>query len=152
MLFEFENGIIDIVREKPYPGVVTIRSSSYEAVALYALMTPSKIVKVPDPIYPWILHLNEGNLPSEIDAVHLENLEILERLTPEPVAFAVEWTYKDELGQVAGDFDYCWPQDQDIAQAKVNYEYENLVESIKFLPLFEIPNKLLGLKGDVDED
>jgi hypothetical protein len=149
MLFNFHNGPVDIVREKPYTGVVTLRSSDREAVALFEDMTPCEVLKVPHHMYPWILHFNEGNLPSEIDLELFDKFEVVERLTPEPVAFAVECTYRDEYGKVVESYDYCWPQDIDIAHAKANYEHENVVESIKFLPLFKIPNKLLGI---VDED
>lgn len=151
MLFEFLGGLVDIVREKPYPGVVTLRSSTYEAVGYFEGITPNPVIKVPHHLYPWILHLCQGNLPSELSQEALKDIEVLERLTPEPVAFAAEWTYRDESDVVVSDYDVCWPQDQDVIRNKVAYEHDELIDVVKFLPLFEIPKKLLGIKEDDDE-
>jgi hypothetical protein len=151
MLFEFVSGLVDIVHEKPYPGVVTLRSSTYDAVAYFEEITPNKVLKVPHHLYPWILHLCQGNLPSEISQDALKDIEVLERLTPEPVAFAVEWTYRDEHGVVVSDYDVCWPQDQDIARNRVAYDHDELIDVVSFLPLFEIPKKLLGISEEADE-
>lgn len=146
MIFEFQNGLVDIVREKPYDGVVTLRSSDREAVALFELMGSGQVLKVPHHLYPWILHLGDGNLPNEVQVEDLANVEVIDRLTPEPAAFAVEWTYRDATGTVQSGTDYCWPQDKDVARLRVSYEHENFTEDIKFIPLFEIPKKLLGLE------
>jgi hypothetical protein len=146
MLFEFVSGLVDIVRERPYEGVVTLRSSRRETIEMWESVGPGKVLKVPHHLYPWILHLAEGNLDSDIRQEDLKNIEVVDRLTPEPVAFAVEWTYKNEEGFIVSGYDYCWPQDTDVAANQVSFEYDNLVDTAKFLPLFEIPNKLLGLE------
>jgi hypothetical protein len=151
MLFKFESGLVDIVREKPYPGIITLRSSTYDAVACFEGITPNKVIKVPHHLYPWILHLCQGNLPSEISQESLAEIEVLERLTPEPAAFVAEWTYRNEIDVVVSGYEVCWPQDRDIVRNRVAYEHDELIDVVNFLPLFEIPKKLLGLQEDEDE-
>jgi hypothetical protein len=76
---------------------------------------------------------------------------VLERLTPEPAAFVAEWTYRNEIDVVVSGYEVCWPQDRDIVRNRVAYEHDELIDVVNFLPLFEIPKKLLGLQEDEDE-
>lgn len=151
MLFEFPNGLVDVIRERPYDGIVTLRAATRTPISYFEDVTPTKPLRVPHHLFPWILHLNADVLSAEVSPEILQTIEVVDRITPEPAAFVIDWAFRNEIGEIVQGYDVCWPQDIDVARNNVAYDFDNLIDEVRFLPLFEIPKKLLGLQEDEDE-
>jgi hypothetical protein len=144
MLFNFDGKMVDIVREAPYKGVYTVRASSGRALRKFRQSSPADMVRVPHHLYPFIIHIDMNSCPLRISAFDFKKVEVVDRLTPEPVCFVYDYAYYDEEGQIQGDYDYCWPQEKDQVFQNLLSSEKDMVSEPAFLPLFRIPRELVG--------
>ena len=133
MLFEIDGNFVDVVHERPYEELLTIRASSAEALVRFKDMTLGEIVQVPHHIYTHIVHVPSPVLETQLSWKDLRFVEEVDRLTPEPAAFGYEYAHEEEDGKVRGDYGFCWPDE--IESTKINlYEREyNLIGEPSFM-------------------
>jgi hypothetical protein len=91
-----------------------------------------------------IIHVDMDSCPLRISAFDFKKVEVVDRLTPEPVCFVYDYAYYDEEGQIQGDYDYCWPQEKDQVFQNLLSSEKDMVSEPAFLPLFRIPRELVG--------
>lgn len=145
MLFLTESGLIDIVRESIYTGVLTVRSSNPIALTELSRSSQARIVRVPDQYYPWVTHIPAEKLQMEISQIVLQQIEIIERLTPPPIAYVYEQSIGGEGGEVR-TYGYCWPSELSTTKHAFEKSTSKSYKGPVFLPLFQIPKQLLGEK------
>jgi hypothetical protein len=155
LLFNFDGKLVDIVREAPYRGVYTVRASSGRALRKFRQASPADMVRVPHHLYPFIIHVDMDSSPLRISAFDYKKVEIVDRLTPEPVCFVYDYAYYDEDGEMKGDYAYCWPHEKDQVFQNLLSSGKDVVSEPSFLPLFRLPRELIGaplppLTGDVE--
>ena len=154
MLYQLGDSFVDIVKEASYKGVLTIRASSEDALKSFTGLTSGRIVQVPHHIYTHIIHIPADVIGREFDWKDLRNVEMVERLTPEPTAFVYDYAYTEEDGSVTGDYWFCWPNEvDDVNHVLFTGEKEILGDPI-FIPLFYIPRELSGapLQLNLDDE
>jgi hypothetical protein len=163
MLFLYQNHLVDVVHESPYPRLFTVRASSTEGLNELLGSTSSEIVQVPHHIYPYLIHVHEDQFPIKVSHQALRDIEVVDRLTPEPTCFTYEYCYASEDDRNIGEYGYCWPNEVgSTREYLMSGEREILGEPV-FLPLFRIPGELVNapapylegefnLSGDEDID
>jgi hypothetical protein len=144
MLFLYQNHLVDVVQEIPYPSLLTARASSAEALNQLVGSTSSEIVKVPHHLYPFIVHVNEDQLPITLSHQLSNAMEVVDRLTPEPACFIYEYCYESEDEKNIGDYGYCWPDEVDSTRDYLMSGEKSLMGDPVFLPLFRIPSELVN--------
>ena len=144
-LLVFIDGVyVDIVRESCYRNVLTVRASDKKSLQKVASCTSADIVQVPHPYYPFIVHIDEYVIPINFHHSHNKNIEVLDRLTPEPVCFVYEYAYEEQDGSVTGEYGYCYPDEvQSTSDYLMSQERQPINEPV-FLPLFYFPGELIG--------
>lgn len=144
MLIYVDGVYLDVVRERPYKQVLTVRAADRVSLRKVASCTSSEIVQVPHPYYPFIVHIDEYVLPINYHYSHNKDVEVLDRLTPEPVCFVYEYAYEELDGSITGEYGYCYPdQVQDTSDYLMSQERQPMSEPV-FLPLFYFPGELVG--------
>jgi hypothetical protein len=144
MLFNFEDQLVDVVIEKPYKNVFTIRASTSKALKSFRESSIAEMVKVPHHLYPYLIHIDMDSSPLRVSAFDYKKIEKLDRLTPEPACFVYEYAYSTDEGQVSGDYGYCWPDEIDWVTNNLMTSEKELLGDPVFLPLFIIPGELVG--------
>ena len=154
ILYQIDDHFVDVVREMPYPGIMTVRASSEEALAPFKDMTLGEIVQVPHHIYTHIVHVPTPVLETTFDWKDLSKTEFVERLTPEPAAFGYEYAWDDEDGKAWGEYGFCWPHEIQSTMKNILEGERNILGDPAFMPLFYIPRELVGgpLPFDLDGD
>lgn len=158
MLVLFENDFVDVIREKGYKDLLTLRSSSVEALKRFDPLSMSTFLEVPHHIYTNILHVSEEAMRIEYPTLKLDQVETFQRLTPAPIAYVYEWAIDHGEESLEGCYDYCWADEVEEARKGLLYGEDELAGSPRFYPLFFIPNELVGaptqfhLEIDDDED
>ena len=144
MLFLVDDNLLDIVRENTYVDVLTVRSSNREALKPLTRYTGGGIVRVADPIFPWIIHVPKGNTHLDIQYRTLCDSELINRITPEPQAYFFDYCYEDESGELVGDYGYCWPSEiAGVVKNLTQREYP-VLDTPTFITLFYLPKELLA--------
>lgn len=153
MLYQIDNDYYDVVQERPYKDLLTVRASSKEQLERFANSTMSEIVQVPHHIYTHIIHIPLPVLETTFNWKDLRQVEVLDRLTPEPVAFGYEYAEEEEDGKVRGDYGFCWPDEIEETTHSLFASDKNILGEPTFMPLFYIPNELVGapIKFDLEE-
>ena len=154
MLYQLGDSFVDIVIETPYEGVLTVRASSEEQLARFKGMTCGEIIQVPHHIYTHIIHIAEDVIDREFDWRDLRNAEKVARLTPEPTAFAYDFAYEQENGEITGDYSFCWPHETaEVTRSLLTGDKLVLSEPI-FIPIFYIPRELSGapVQFNIDDE
>jgi hypothetical protein len=105
-------------------------------------MTMSEILTVPHHIYKHLLHVPKPVLEAKLDWKDLKNVEQLERLTPEPAAFAYEYAVEHEDGTVSGEYWFCWPHEIEGVKEGLLGSDQNILGEPSFISLFYIPAEL----------
>ena len=144
MLFDFDGHLVDVVRERPYRNVLTVRASSHKALKAFRTASSADMVKVPHHLYPFIIHIDEDSSPLNITYPTAKSIEVVDRLTPEPACFIYEYCYVPEDGDYIGDYGYCWPYEVESTTDYLMTGEKELVGEPVFLPLFKIPGELVG--------
>ena len=153
MLYKIEDDYYDVVRERPYKDLLTVRASSKKQLKRFADSTLGEIVQVPHHIYTHMVHVPLPVLETTFDWKDLRHVEVLDRLTPEPVAFAYEYAEEDEDGKVWGEYGFCWPDEIESTTDSLFSSEKNILGDPAFMPLFYIPSELVGapIKFDLEE-
>ena len=144
MLFFVDGNLLDIVRENSYVDVLTVRSSNREALKPLTKFTGGRITRVPDLYYPWILHLPKFNTHIDIHFRYFSDTELVERLTPEPLAYFYDFCFENEEGDLIGDFGYCWPHEITETIQDVRHRERPALDVPTFIPLFYMPQELIA--------
>lgn len=154
MLYQLGDSFVDVVHEKPYEELLTVRASSVEALERFKDMTLGEIVQVPHHIYTHIVHIPIPVLETELNWRDLRNVEEVERLTPEPAAFGYEYAHEDEDGKAWGEYGFCWPNEIESVKQSLLTSERNILGEPAFMPIFYIPGELVGapLKFNLDND
>lgn len=154
MLYQLGDSFVDVVREKPYEALLTVRASSAEALDRFKDMTLGEIVQVPHHIYTHMVHVPTPVLETELDWKDLRQVEEVERLTPEPVAFGYEYAHEDEDGKAWGEYGFCWPDEIESVKYDLQTCDKNILGEPAFMPIFYIPSELVGapITFKFDED
>jgi hypothetical protein len=155
MLFNFGDHFVDVVRERPYREVLTVRASTPKALKQFRGVSSADVVKVPHHLYPYIIHVHEDSSPLNISYPTASSIEVVDRLTPEPACFIYEYCYVPEQGDYIGDYGYCWPDEVESTTEYLMSGERELVGEPIFLPLFRIPGELVSapikiLEGDFE--
>lgn len=144
MLYQVDTSFVDVVHERPYEDLLTVRASSEEDLQAFTGMTMGEVLTVPHHIYKYLLHVPKPVLEAKLDWKDLKNVEQLERLTPEPAAFAYEYAVEHEDGTVSGEYWFCWPHEIEGVKEGLLTSDQNILGEASFIPLFYIPNELVG--------
>ena len=154
MLYEIDGNFVDVVRESPYPDVLTIRASSTAALDKFTGMTVGDVLTVPHHIYQHILHVAKASLETKLHWKDLSNVEVLDRLTPEPAGFCYDYATEDEEGNLIGHYSYCWPHEIEEERNRLMHGEEPVAVEPTFIPVFYLPRELTGgpLPFDPNDD
>jgi hypothetical protein len=144
LLYQIETSFVDVVHETPYEDLLTVRASSEEDLNAFTGMTMGEVLTVPHHIYKFILHVPKPVLEVKLYWKDLKNVEKVERLTPEPAAFAYEYAVEHEDGTVSGEYWFCWPHEIEEVKESLLVSEQNILGEATFIPLFYIPNELVG--------
>ena len=144
ILYQIDGCFIDVVCELPYTDLLTVRSSNAESLAAFTGMTMGEVLQVPHHIYKFILHIPKPVLEAKLNWKDLAQAEKVERLTPEPAAYAYEYAVENEDGSVLGEYWFCWPNEIESVKDQIRSSEENVVGDPNFIPLFYIPKELVG--------
>lgn len=144
MLFFVDGNLLDIVRENSYVDVLTVRSSSRDALKPLTRFTGAKILRVPDQFYPWILHIPKASAQLDIHYRHFGDTELVSRLTPEPQAYYFDYCYENDDGELIGDYGYCWPHEITETIQYLRHRENPALDVPTFVPLFYMPYELLA--------
>jgi hypothetical protein len=143
MLYIYEDHLVDIVREKPYSNLVTVLVTNPESLKAFGKFSPVRPTAISHYLYRGAIHLSEDRLPLILTREQLDEIEEVDRITPEPIAFLFEYEVSAESG-VSRKRGYCWADDQ-VAQYQLLLDQTtNLLSDVTFYPLFRIPTALLG--------
>lgn len=143
MLFTTEFGMVEIVKEIPYPGVFTILASDAETLKEFTKCTLAEIQMVPHHIYTHIIHVPEDNMLSSFDWKNLRAVESVERLTPLPAAYVYEYVWQtDEEEDLSVEYSYCWPHQVDQVRESILQSDKAIEGGIAFMPVFRVPREL----------
>lgn len=143
MLFDFDGSLVDIVKERPYKGIYTVRAASGRALRKFRKSSGGEMIKVPHHLYPFLIHIGEYSLPYKIPLAIQADIEVVERLTPEPACFLYEYAYEVE-GKLHGDYGYCWPDEIEYTTDRLMYREDPIEGEPIFMPIFRIPGELIG--------
>ena len=154
MLYQIDNSFVDVVHETPYVDLLTVRASSEEDLKAFTGMTMGEVLTVPHHIYKFILHVPKPVLEVKLDWKDLKNVEQVDRLTPEPAAFAYEYAVEHDDGTLRGEYWYCWPHEIEGVKESLLVSEQNILGEATFVPLFYIPNELVGapIKFPISDD
>lgn len=144
MLFLVNENFIEIVRERPYKGVLTLMASNQLALKEFMYRTPSKLMPVVHPVNRWMLHVSERNLGLDISAETMAELEQVERLTAEPINYFYQYAYLDHEGKVALSSGYCWADELDQILQNVESTESDLIGDVTCIPLFRVSRALIN--------
>ena len=153
MLVNFGEHFVDIIREQGYRDLLTLRSSSPEALAQFEGLSMSTVLQVPHHIYTNILHVSEEAMRLEHPKLDIGGIELFQRLTPAPIAYAYEWAIDHGEDGLEGTYWYCWADEVDSARDELFRGEDEIAGEPRFYPLFYIPNELVGapLKFELEE-
>ncbi len=143
MLFEFEGNLVDIVKERPYKGIYTVRAASGRALRKFRKSSGGEMIKVPHHLFPFVIHIGEYSLPYKIPLAVQSDIEVVDRLTPEPACFLYEYAYEED-GRLHGDYGYCWPDEIEETRDRLIYTEKPIEGDPIFVPIFRIPGELIG--------
>ncbi len=144
MLIHIEGVFVDVVREAPYKNVLTVRASDPKSLARFASSTCSEVIQVPHPYYPYIIHIDEYVIPLKLDYQLYKDIEVVDRLTPEPACFVYEYAYEEEDGSITGEYGYCYPHEVESTTDYLMSQERQPINEPVFLPLFYFPGELVG--------
>ena len=144
MLYQIDNGFVDVVHETPYEGLLTVRASNEDDLKAFTGMTMGEILNVPHHIYQYILHIGKSALEVKLHWKALGNVEVLERLTPEPTAFACDYATENDEGKLVGEYWYCWPGECEEVRDRLMHSEEPVAVEPTFIPIFYLPRELTG--------
>lgn len=144
MLVSVDGTYVDVVREAPYTRVITVRASDPESLARFASSTCAEVIQVPHPYYPYMIHIDEYVIPLKLHYTQEKEIEVVDRLTPEPVCFVYEYAYEEDDGTFTGEYGYCYPNEvQSTTDYLMSQEKQPVNEPV-FLPIFYFPGELVG--------
>jgi hypothetical protein len=156
MLILFENDFVDVIREKGYRDLLTLRSSSVEALKRFDPLSMSTFLEVPHHIYTNILHVSVEAMQIEYPYLKFDDVETFQRLTPAPVSYVYEWAINHGDEDLESVYAYCWAEEVEESRKALLYGEAELAGSPRFYPLFFIPNELVGAPTqfhlEIDED
>jgi hypothetical protein len=144
MLYQIDNGFVDVVHETPYEGLLTVRASNEDDLKAFTGMTMGDVLTVPHHIYKYILHVPKPVLEAKLYWKDLAQVEKVDRMTPEPVAFAYDYAVQQEDGSVAGDYWFCWPHEIEEVKETLLVSERDILGEANFIPLFCLPKELVG--------
>jgi hypothetical protein len=143
MLFHFQESLIEVVRERPYERLLTVMATNPRSLKEFYVRTPSQIVPVANHTYKLLIHISETNLPFFIEPEALAEIEVVERLTPEPVAYYCEYAHPNSEGNMTFSGRYCWAEELFLVENSLLANHEDMLGKPLFIPLFRVPMQLI---------
>jgi hypothetical protein len=143
MLFQFQESFVEIVRERPYKDVLTVMATSPRSLREFYVRTPSHVLPVAHHIYKWMIHISESNLPFDVGAELLKELEVADRLTAAPVSYYYEYAHPDVSGNMTFSGSYCWADELSTIEKSLASEIKDMIGEPLFIPLFRVPMQLI---------
>lgn len=144
MLIPIENDFVDVIREQGYRNLLTLRSSSSEALEKFDGLTMAVTLQVPHHIYDHILHVSSEAMQMSYPTINFREVEKFQRLTPAPVAYVYEWAIDHGENNIEGCYAYCWAEEADATWNDLRHGEEELAGDPRFYPIFFIPDELVG--------
>ena len=162
MLTVIDGEFVEVLREKAYPGVLSICCGS-EAVAKRLgdeAGTLAEPIEVSGRDLPWVIHVEADSGSSFADIKLWRQIEEVETFTPAPKAWVVCYILASgerEDGSYWGEYDYCWPEEID-RHIEYLYAEKEILDGAQLtpVPLWILPDELTGAPRvwafDVDGD
>ena len=144
MLYLYEDHLVELVREKPYSNIVTVMVTNRDALALLAKYSKTRATAISHYLYRGAVHIADNSLPLELSDEQLDAIEVVDRVTPEPVAFYYEYDVKID-GEYALEYGYCWAEEAESRLLSIQEDIEDLRSEPVFFPLFRIPRQLVSV-------
>lgn len=136
MMFLTKFGFVDVVRERDFPGMVTVRSSTLGGLAQFKRRTMARpVMAVRDAaLWPYLLHVRVEAANSALNTHKIYGAEKIRRVSPKPVAFYYNaWQHEgDDNAQ-----GYAWPEEVDDLRWSIDG-----FDEWEFYPVFEVPAEL----------
>jgi hypothetical protein len=142
MLFQIQENFVDIVRERPYKNVLTVMATNFGALKEFYVRTPARVLPIAHHLYRGIIHIADSNLPFDVDLSVLEELEVVERLTPAPVTYYYEYAHPDLQGNMTFAGSYCWADELEKVEQSLVEEVTDMIGDPLFIPIFRVPASL----------
>ena len=111
--------------------------------------------------HQWALHLPDNASLEILKGVRGSEIEKIDRITGEPVAYAYDYILESEANKTEGtrfgDYGYCWPEEIESTREGL-YSREDPVDGeVIFVPIWTLPAELTGaprqsIDFDVDEE
>jgi len=143
MLLQYQDQLVEIVREKPYAKVLTVMATNLAILKDFYVRTPSRVMASTHYIYRWMIHISEDNLPLDVNRETLDQIEVVERITTEPISFRYDYAHADAQSNMTFAGGYCWANEKDLVEASLYSESIGMIGEPLFIPLFRVPMQLI---------
>ena len=150
MLTLVDGEFVEVLREKAYPGVLSICCPTLELATKFGndCGTLAEPIEVSGRDLPWIIHVEDNCGSSFADIKLSRHVDEIETFTPAPKAWGVSYLLESgerEDGSYWGEYDYCWPDE--IAR-RIDYlqAEKDLLDGMELVPvpLWHLPAELTG--------
>jgi hypothetical protein len=146
MLFLHQENFIEVVRERTYKNVLTIMATNQATLRELTFRTPSRIMPVVHPINRWMIHVGDADLGIAISPEALDQVEVVDRLTGEPINFHFKYSYLDLEGKPAIGKGFCWAEELEQTLNQIEATEPDLIGEIVCTPLFRVNGALIKPK------
>jgi hypothetical protein len=151
MLTLIDGEFVEVVREKAYPGVLSICCSSEAVAERFSREsgTLAEPIEVGGRDLPWIIHVEADSCGKTFSGLrYWKDIEEVETFTPAPKAWGVAYILQSgerEDGSFWGEYDYCWPEEIGRRLDYLRAE-EDLLDGSELVPvpLWHLPAELTG--------
>ena len=153
MLFTFQSSFVEIVRERPYKNVLTVMATNPTVLREFYVRTPSRVMPVAHHFYRLMIHIADTNLPIDVDPEVLAQIEVVERLTAEPISYYYEYAHPNISKEMTFSGSYCWADELEDVEKSLFMDVEDMIGDPLFIPLFRLPASLiLPGRGKPEQD
>jgi hypothetical protein len=150
MLFFYEGEFVEVIRENTYESVLTLCSNNVDLLTAITSQsgTMAEPVELHNQNHKWALHLPDDRSIDILKGISWRDIEKVERITGEPVAYAYDYIRESEANKTEGsrwgDYGYCWPEEIERTRASL-FECDDPADGeVIFVPIWTTPNELTG--------
>jgi hypothetical protein len=100
-----------------------------------------------------MIHIADTNLPIGLDPEVLAQIEVVERLTAEPISYYYEYAHPNFSKGMTFSGSYCWADELEDVEKSLFMDAEDMIGDPLFIPLFRLPASLiLPGRGKPEQD
>jgi hypothetical protein len=143
MLFQYQDQLVEVVKERPYNKVLTVMATNLAVLKDFHVRTASRVMPSTHYIYRWMIHISESNLPFDVEQETLDQIEVVDRITTEPISYRYDYSHADLQSNMTFAGGYCWANEKELVEASLYLETVGMIGEPLFMPLFRVPMQLI---------